>query len=46
PALLRRLGPSGVALTTKLMGLIVLVIGVQFVLDGASAVVLRLFNPA
>ena len=44
PLLLQRLGPAGVSLTTKLMGLIILVIGVQFVLDGASAVVTRLLE--
>lgn len=37
PALLKRLGPSGTALITKVMGLVVLVIGVQFVIDGAAA---------
>jgi MarC family membrane protein len=46
PALLRRLGPQGVSLTTKIMGLIVLVIGVQFVLDGTAAVATRLLQAA
>jgi multiple antibiotic resistance protein len=39
PAILARLGPTGIELTTKVMGLIVLVIGVQFVIDGVSPVV-------
>lgn len=34
PSLLARFGPTGVTLTTKIMGLVVLVIGVQFVIDG------------
>ena len=38
PSLLARLGRQGVALTTKLMGLVVLVIGVQFVIDGIVTV--------
>ncbi|MEM9190920.1 MAG: MarC family protein [Myxococcota bacterium] len=38
PTLLRRLGPAGVALVTKIMGLVVLVIGVQFMIDGISSV--------
>lgn len=42
PALIERLGPMGVSLTTKLMGLIILVIGVQFVLDGGVAVASRI----
>jgi multiple antibiotic resistance protein len=46
PLLLRRLGPAGVSLTTKVMGLIILVIGVQFVLDGATAVVTRMLQAA
>ncbi len=37
PWLLRRLGSAGVELTTKVMGLIVLVIGVQFVVDGVRS---------
>ncbi len=40
PWLMRRLGATGVALTSKLMGLIVLVIGVQFMVDGVRALVL------
>lgn len=39
PSLLARLGRQGVALTTKLMGLVVLVIGVQFVIDGIVTLV-------
>jgi multiple antibiotic resistance protein len=39
PALLSRFGAAGVALTTRVMGLVVLVIGVQFVIDGVVPVV-------
>lgn len=39
PALLSRFGPTGVALTTRVMGLVVLVIGVQLVIDGVVPVV-------
>lgn len=46
PALLARFGPSGVALTTKIMGLVVLVIGVQFVIDGVVPVTRAMLAPA
>lgn len=46
PALLARFGPSGVALTTKIMGLVVLVIGVQFVIDGVVPVARAILAPA
>jgi len=44
PALMQRLGPTGVSLTTKLMGLVILVIGVQFILDGGAAVAARILS--
>jgi multiple antibiotic resistance protein len=34
PLLLGRIGKSGLALVTKVMGLIILVIGVQLMVDG------------
>ena len=37
PAMLRRLGYTGLNVLTRIMGLIIMVIGVQFVLDGARA---------
>lgn len=39
PAILRMIGQTGVNVFTRLMGLLVMVIGVQFVLDGLSTVV-------
>ncbi len=45
PALLARLGPSGTALITKIMGLVVLVIGVQFVIDGVVPVTRSILAP-
>ena len=38
PMLLRRFGRTGLNVMTRVMGLIVMVIGVQFVIDGVSAV--------
>jgi multiple antibiotic resistance protein len=46
PVLLRRLGPSGLALVTKVMGLIVVVLGVQLVLDGVRPVVVDILRSA
>lgn len=46
PVLLRRLGASGLALVTKVMGLIMLVLGVQLVLDGLKPVVLDILRAA
>jgi len=46
PILLRRLGPAGLALVTKIMGLIVVVLGVQLVLDGMKPVVLDILRAA
>jgi multiple antibiotic resistance protein len=46
PFILRRLGPTGLALVTKVMGLIVVVLGVQLVLDGIKPVVLDILRAA
>jgi multiple antibiotic resistance protein len=46
PLVLRRIGPAGLALVTKVMGLIVVVLGVQLVLDGIKPVVLELLRAA
>lgn len=45
PTLLARFGPSGVRLVTKIMGLVVLVIGVQFVIDGVVPVARAILAP-
>ena len=42
PAMLRRLGHTGLNVLTRIMGLIIMVIGVQFVLDGVRAFVASL----
>lgn len=39
PALLRLLGQTGINVMTRLMGLLIMVIGVQFVLDGMTTAV-------
>lgn len=39
PYLLKRLGRTGVNIFTRLMGLLIMVIGVQFVIDGLTTVV-------
>ena len=41
PALLRRFGRMGLNVMTRLMGLLVMVVGVQFVIDGVSEVAAR-----
>ena len=46
PVLLRRLGAAGLALVTKVMGLIVVVLGVQLVLDGVRPVVVDILRAA
>ena len=46
PRVMSRLGPSGLELVTRVMGLIVLVIGVQFVIDGVRPIVLDLVRAA
>ncbi len=40
PMLLRRLGRTGLNVMTRLMGLLVMVVGMQFILDGLRAAVL------
>lgn len=40
PAVTRRMGQTGMNVMTRLMGLLVMVIGAQFVINGASTVVL------
>jgi multiple antibiotic resistance protein len=37
PNLIRRIGPAGIELTTRLMGLVMAVIGIQFIIDGIGA---------
>ena len=44
PYILRLLGRTGINVFTRIMGLLVMVIGVQFVLDGLSTVVERLLG--
>lgn len=46
PRVLGRLGPAGVQLVTRLMGLLILVIGVQFVLDGIRPVAADILRAA
>jgi multiple antibiotic resistance protein len=41
PAILRRFGQTGLNVLTRIMGLIVMVIGTQFIIDGVRAVVLE-----
>lgn len=45
PVLLSRFGATGVALTTRIMGLVVLVIGVQFVIDGVVPIARAIVMP-
>lgn len=44
PVLMRRLGRSGIALITRVLGLIMCVIGIQFVIDGVRPVVIELIR--
>ncbi len=46
PMILRRLGPSGLILVTKVMGLIVIVLGVQLMIDGVRPVVIGIVRAA
>jgi multiple antibiotic resistance protein len=46
PRLVRRLGPSGVQLVTRLMGLLMLVLGVQFVIDGIRPIAAEILRGA
>jgi len=42
PALFRRLGQTGLNVMTRIFGLLVMVVGTQFVIDGVKAVVVEL----
>ncbi len=46
PKLLSRLGKAGTQLVTKVMGLIVLVIGVQFIIDGMRPIAIEILRAA
>lgn len=46
PVLLRRLGRSGIGLVTRVLGLIMCVIGIQMVIDGARPVVIDVIRSA
>jgi multiple antibiotic resistance protein len=46
PRVVAKMGPSGLDLVTRVMGLVVLVIGVQFVIDGVRPVALDLVRAA
>ncbi len=46
PRVIARMGPSGLELVTRVMGLVVLVIGVQFVIDGVRPIALDLVRAA
>ncbi|MFO0634043.1 MAG: MarC family protein [Nannocystaceae bacterium] len=46
PSLLHRLGRSGIALVTRVLGLIMCVIGIQFVIDGLRPVVIEVIRAA
>jgi multiple antibiotic resistance protein len=45
PTLLRRLGHTGLNVITRLMGLLVMVIGVQFMIDGITGALSRVPRP-
>ncbi|HVJ90499.1 MAG TPA: MarC family protein [Labilithrix sp.] len=45
PVVLRRLGPVGLSLVTRVMGLIVVVLGVQFIIDGARPILVDALRP-
>ena len=46
PRVMSRLGAAGTQLVTKVMGLIVLVIGVQFILDGIKPIAIEILKAA
>ena len=46
PFITRRLGPAGLELVTKVMGLIILVIGIQFIINGIRPVALDILRAA
>jgi len=45
PAVVRRVGPTGMNVMTRLMGLLVMVVGAQFVINGVTVVVRGMFAP-
>jgi multiple antibiotic resistance protein len=46
PMLLRRFGQTGLNVMTRIMGLLVMVVGVQFVIDGVRTVAIDIMNAA
>ena len=46
PMLLRRFGQTGLNVMTRIMGLLVMVVGVQFMIDGVRAVALDIIAAA
>jgi multiple antibiotic resistance protein len=46
PLLLRRFGQTGLNVMTRIMGLLLTVIGVQFIIDGARPVLLAILRSA
>jgi multiple antibiotic resistance protein len=46
PKALDRVGPAGLELVTRIMGLIVLVVGIQFVIDGIKPIALGVLRAA
>jgi multiple antibiotic resistance protein len=46
PVITKRLGHAGLELVTKVMGLIILVIGIQFIIDGVRPVALDILRAA
>jgi multiple antibiotic resistance protein len=46
PAVTRRMGPTGMNVFTRLMGLLVMVVGAQFIINGVSVVARSILAPA
>ncbi len=46
PVLLRRFGQTGLNVMTRIMGLLVMVVGVQFMIDGVRSVVVEILRTA
>ena len=46
PMLLRRFGQTGLNVMTRIMGLLVMVVGVQFIIDGVRAVAIDVIGAA
>jgi multiple antibiotic resistance protein len=46
PMLLRRFGQTGLNVMTRIMGLLVMVVGVQFIIDGVKAVATEILGAA